>query len=80
MGPPRGVEEVNSFHRMLVSVSALADQFCQVNFDSKGASAVTDTGGGQVSTEIGKRTSSGLFSFDIGALQKHQAQVSAVAA
>ena len=46
MGPLRGVEKVDSFHRMLVSVSALADQFCQGNFDSKGASVVTDTGGG----------------------------------
>ena len=72
LGPLRGVEKVPGFQRLLVSASRLADQFGTVEFDSTQVAVRTRVGGAQVHTRIGRRTRTGLFSFDIDALETHR--------
>ena len=75
LGPIKGAQKVNSFHRTLVSVMDLLEQFGWVIFDEHGVSILTPSKSGpNLMTRIGSRTASRLFDFDIDALSEHARQ------
>ena len=76
LGPIKGAQKVNGFHRTLVSVMDLLEQFGWVIFDEHGVSILTPSKSGpNLMTRIGSRTSSRLFDFDMGALSEHARQM-----
>ena len=76
LGPIRGAQKVNSFHRTLISVMDLLEQFGWVIFDEHGVSLLTPSESGpNLLTRIGRRNSARLFDFDMEALTEHASQM-----
>ena len=75
LGPLKGVQKVNNFHRVLVSVMQLCKQFGPVVFSSREVLIGTKVGGRMIGTVIGLPTPGNLFSFDLEALKEHAAKV-----
>ena len=68
LGPIRGAQKVNSFHRTLISVMDLLEQFGWVIFDEHGVSLLTQSESGpNLLTRIGRRNSARLFDLDMTA-------------
>ena len=72
LGPLRGVQKVKSFHRDLISVAQLCQQFGVVLFSRRGAQIVTEVGdkGEMIITQIGLATKGNLYSFDLMVLEE----------
>ena len=76
LGPLRGVQKVKSFHRVLISVAQLCQQFGVVLFSRRGAQIVTEVDKGEmIITQIGLATQGNLYSFDLLALEEHVLKV-----
>ena len=76
LGPIRGAQKVNSFHRTLISVMDLLEQFGWVIFDEHGVSLLTQSEyGPNLLTRIGRRNSARLFDLDMEALTEHASQM-----
>ena len=73
LGPLKGVQKVNSFRRILVSVMQLCKQFGPVIFTDKGVQIASQGGPGEkfIVTTIGRPTPNNLLTFDLKALCEH---------
>ena len=72
IGPLRGVKQVQSFKRSLVSVADLVEQFGGLFFDAAGVHVVSPSADGVVVTTVGTPTKNRLFSFNVDALSAHR--------
>ena len=72
IGPLRGVKQVQSFKRSLVSVADLVEQFGGLFFDAAGVHVVSPSADGVVVTTVGIPTKNRLFSFNVDALSAHR--------
>jgi hypothetical protein len=72
MGPMKGVRQVSSFQRTLVSVKDLVEQFGPVLFNNDGVYlASRGTQGKSFISKIGSCTPERLYTFDVAALTEH---------
>jgi hypothetical protein len=76
MGPLKGVRQVSSFQRTLVSVKDLVEQFGPVLFNNDGvylaSRGIRDQ---SFITKIGSCTPERLYTFDVSALASHNGRV-----
>ena len=75
MDPMKGVRQVSSFQRTLVSVKDLVEQFGPVLFNNDGVYlASRGTKGKSFISEIGSCTPERLCTFDVAALTEHNSK------
>ena len=81
MGPLKGVRQVSSFQRTLVSVKDLVEQFGPVLFNNEGVYlASRGTKDQSFITKIGSCTPERFCTFDVSALTSHNSRVRALLA